>query len=131
MAKKKSRYEAEAAPQNNPFGGLGEVSFSAEEVTAYEKSKSEVPVPASTYSGGLVRVRLEKKGRGGKSVTVFYDFDKGQRGLLPDLLKDLKKHLASGGKVIDGTLELQGDQRPKAAEWLTSQGYKVKGQLVS
>ena len=130
MAKKKSRYDAGAVPQNNPFGDLGAVSFSEKEVTAYEKSKSAVPVSSVTYSGGLVRVRLEKKGRGGKSVTVFYDFDKGQRGLLPDLLKDLKKHLASGGKVIEGTLELQGDQRQKAAEWLTNQGYKVKGQLV-
>lgn len=129
MGKKKQRYVAEEAPANNPFGGL-DISFSNAELDAYEAEKESSESEITGFAGGIVRVRLEKKGRGGKSVTVFYDFDKDQEGALPELLKGLKKHLASGGKVLEDTIELQGDQRPKAASWLEAQGYKVKGQLT-
>ena len=123
MGKKKQRYQSEEAPQNNPFGGL-DLSFSNEELNAYEEEKEATANEPTTFTGGVVRVRLEKKSRGGKSVTVFYDFDKEQQGLLPELLKCLQKHLASGGKVVEDSLELQGDQRLKASEWLEEQGYK-------
>jgi translation initiation factor 1 len=113
---------------DNPFGSL-DISFSQSEVDAYENEKKHAAASKPKFPGGLVRVRLEKKGRGGKSVTVFYDFEKHQQGKLPQLLKGLKKTIATGGKIIDNGLELQGDQRQKAAEWLTSEGYKVKGQI--
>ncbi|MCH2206617.1 MAG: translation initiation factor [Lentisphaerales bacterium] len=129
MGKKKQRYQSEEAPSNNPFGGL-DLSFSNEQLSAYEEEKEAVANEPESFAGGLVRVRLEKKGRGGKSVTVFYEFDKEQDSSLPELLKGLKKHLAAGGKVVEDSLELQGDQRLKAAEWLEQQGYKVKGQLI-
>ena len=113
--------------QNNPFASL-EMSFSDEEVEVYEAAKKEEPQDKS-FSGGLVRVRLEKKGRGGKSVTVFYDFEKDQKGQLKELLAGLKKALATGGKLTEEGIELQGDLRKKSSEWLVSQGYKVKGQI--
>ena len=129
MSKKKQKYVADEAPSNNPFGGL-DISFSSEEMDAYENEKASLEPKTEDFVGGMVRVRLEKKGRGGKSVTVFYDFNKDQEGTLPELFKGLKRHLAAGGKVLEDTIELQGDQRQKAASWLEDHGFKVKGQLT-
>jgi translation initiation factor 1 len=110
----------------NPFDDLN-LSFSSDVLNASDSEESSLP--DQSYPGGLVRVRYEKKGRGGKSVTVFYDFNKEQGEALQDILKQLKKYLATGGIVVDRTMELQGDQRKKAAAWLESNGYKVKGSL--
>jgi translation initiation factor 1 len=113
---------------DNPFDSIN-ISFSEDEVNAFEAEKKKEASSKPRFSGGLVRVRLEKKGRGGKSVTVFYDFEKHQQGKMKALLTDLKKLIAAGGKLVDNGLELQGDQRQKASEWLIQQGYKVKGQI--
>jgi len=132
MAKKKRINLQESGFSTNPFESLG-VDFSAEETSAYEdqklQEKEQLQNDTPTFPGGVVRVRLEKKGRGGKSVTVFYEFDKDQAGALPKLLSALKKDLGIGGKATDELIELQGDQRRKAADWLSSHGYKVKGQI--
>ncbi|MCM8531813.1 MAG: translation initiation factor [Lentisphaeraceae bacterium] len=124
MGKKKVKYEVKEVPSNNPFGSL-DISFSEEENQSYEAEKEIENNKVESFAGGLVRVRLEKKGRGGKTVTIFYGFERDQK----NLFKDLKKHLATGGKVVDDELEFQGDQRLKAADWLGQKGYKVKGQL--
>jgi translation initiation factor 1 len=72
---------------------------------------------------GIVRVAREKSGRKGKTVTVV-------RGLpysdVADVASDLKRHCGSGGTVKDGTVELQGDHREKAATHLRARGYEVK-----
>lgn len=76
-------------------------------------------------SDGIVRVSCEKKGRGGKAVTVV-------RGLAMDeaalekLAKALKAACGSGGTVKDGAIEVQGDHRAKLMELLAAQGRKVK-----
>ena len=114
---------------NNPFGSLDNLSFSQKELDSYEDQKKREKELEPEFPGGLVRVRIEKKGRGGKSVTVFYEFEKDQQGKLKKLLSALKKRLAVGGKLINNGLELQGDQRKSASEWLIEQGYKVKGQI--
>jgi len=81
------------------------------------------PGRASTPSDGIVRVAREKAGRKGKTVTVVH-------GLPPAVVataaSDLKRHCGAGGTVKDGTIELQGDHREKAAARLTAQGYEVK-----
>jgi translation initiation factor 1 len=70
-------------------------------------------------------IRREKKGRGGKTVTIVYDLQ-----LTPDDLKALAKQLkqicGTGGTVKEGTIEIQGDHREKIAERLRSLGYKTK-----
>ena len=72
---------------------------------------------------GIVRVAREKSGRKGKTVTIV-------RGLpladVADVASDLKRHCGAGGTVKDGTVELQGDHREKAATRLRSRGYEVK-----
>ncbi|MFN8424431.1 MAG: translation initiation factor [Anaerolineae bacterium] len=70
-------------------------------------------------------IRREKKGRGGKTVTVVYDLV-----LKPDDLKALGKRLktvcGTGGTVKDGTIEIQGDHRDAIAAELQRIGYRTK-----
>jgi len=72
-----------------------------------------------------IRVRLDRKHRGGKSVTVI-------EGLcMPDaelknLLKQLKSRLGTGGAVKDDLLEIQGDRRDAVITVLEKMGYKPK-----
>ena len=70
-------------------------------------------------------IRREKKGRGGKTVTVIMELQ-----LTPDDMKalstKLKKSCGSGGAVKEDTIEIQGDHREKVAEELQKLGYKTK-----
>lgn len=81
---------------------------------------------AANAGDGIARLRYETKGRGGKGVTVIadlgYDDEK-----LKILAKMLKAKLSVGGAIKDGSIELQGDQRPAAAKLLREQGLTVKG----
>lgn len=127
MSRKKRVDYQSSDLHNNPFGTL-DIQFSSEALEQFRNEEDQLD-KSSGFSGGVVKVRLEKKGRGGKSVTVFYGFEKEQDGKIPDLLNELKKALATGGKLTDEGIELQGDLRKKGSDWLISQGYKVKGQI--
>jgi translation initiation factor 1 len=74
-----------------------------------------------------VIVRLEKKGRRGKAVTVLAGFTDDFPDELAELSRELRRKLGVGGTVADGTIELQGDQRRKAADHLEGLGYRVGG----
>ncbi len=70
-------------------------------------------------------IRREKKGRGGKTVTVIMDLQ-----LTPEdmkaLARKLKKTCGTGGAVKDGTIEIQGDHRDTIASTLQKLGYRTK-----
>lgn len=74
----------------------------------------------------VIRLRLEKGGRGGKAVTVLYDLPRN-----PDFLKELaarlKKLCGTGGTAQETTVELQGDCRERLRQILPTMGYQVKG----
>lgn len=73
-----------------------------------------------------IRIQREKKGRGGKQVTVLRDFQLTDKDLA-ELGKQLKKACGSGGTVKEGgIIEIQGDHREKIADVLQKQGYKTK-----
>jgi translation initiation factor 1 len=83
--------------------------------------KSE-PVPNRV----VAKLRLEKKGRGGKSVTVVYGLPDNET-FLRDLSQELKRACGAGGSVIEGGVELQGDLRERVRAALEKKGYTVKG----
>jgi translation initiation factor 1 len=70
-------------------------------------------------------VRLDKKQRGGKKVTLVQGFS-GSEDDLKDLGKILKTRCGAGGAVKDGEILIQGDFRDKIVEYLTKEGYKAK-----
>ncbi|MBO9394454.1 translation initiation factor [Caldilinea sp.] len=72
-----------------------------------------------------VRVGLERKGRGGKSVSVITGVTAAPAEL-ESLCKTLKNRLGAGGAVKGGIIEIQGDQRDKIVAILQEMGYQAK-----
>jgi len=70
-------------------------------------------------------VRRERKGHGGKTVTVI-DGVIGSDVELAALAQQLKKLCGSGGTIKDGNIEIQGDHCEKVQAKLSELGYKVK-----
>ncbi len=74
--------------------------------------------------GKPVRLLLDTKGRKGKSVTLVTGL-RHNPDTLKDLARLLKEFCGTGGTVKDGVIELQGDQRERAAVKLKSFNYRV------
>jgi len=74
---------------------------------------------------GIVRVRKETKGRGGKTVTAVKGIPLNENGIT-ELASKLKKILGTGGSVKDGIIEIQGDRCDAVTDILIKEGYKVK-----
>ena len=72
------------------------------------------------------RLRLESKGRGGKSVTVVDGLPR-NAAFVDALLRELKRALGTGGTAREGALELQGDRREALRPLLAARGFTVKG----
>lgn len=75
-------------------------------------------------------LRIEKQGRGGKTVTVIDGLPK-TNFFLKDLTKKLKNACGSGGTFLmdgkDGVIEIQGDKREQIRTLLAKEGIKSKG----
>jgi translation initiation factor 1 len=82
----------------------------------------DAPIPSRI----VAKVRVEKKGRGGKTVTVVYGLPDNAE-FLKELSQELKRACGTGGTVVEGGVELQGDLRPRVRDALMQRGYAVKG----
>jgi translation initiation factor 1 len=72
------------------------------------------------------RLRIEKSGRKGKTVTVVESLPR-NRAFLKELAGELKRVCGSGGKAGETHIEIQGDHRDKLREVLRGKGWVVKG----
>lgn len=75
--------------------------------------------------GRTVRLSLDTKGRKGKSVSLVSGLQHNP-ATMQEIARILKEHCGTGGTVKDGNIELQGDQRERAAEKLRKMNYVVK-----
>lgn len=115
MATKKDPFAAlEALRSSLPPGPAGSPSAAS--------GATPPPIAAPTKKGpARAVVRMERKGRGGKEVTVV---DK--LGLAPAALeawcRDLKQALGCGGAIDGDLIVLQGDLRTRVPAVLTAKG---------
>lgn len=72
-----------------------------------------------------LHVRIERSGRGGKTVTIVDNFI-GTSDDLNALGKKLKASCGVGGSIKDGQILIQGDHRDRIVTLLNSLGYRVK-----
>ena len=72
-----------------------------------------------------VRVGRERKGRGGKTVSIITGVMSRETGRQA-LLKLLKNKLGTGGALEEGQIIIQGDHRERIVEILNELGYKAK-----
>ena len=69
-----------------------------------------------------LKIRLEKKHRAGKIVTLVEGFV-GMEQDLEELGKRIKTFCGTGGSAKNNEIIVQGDQRDKVLQWLLKNGY--------
>jgi translation initiation factor 1 len=115
------------APFHNPFGALSSLRDSLPERPQPEApptpANAAAATSASTRTIPRAVVRIERSGRGGKEVTVVEHLALSPRER-EDWLKALKAALGCGGVLEGDHLVLQGDQRKRLPNLLTSRGVK-------
>ena len=74
----------------------------------------------------VARLRIEKQGRGGKTVTVVDGLPRNE-AFLRELATALKQACGTGGTVGQGAVELSGDVRDRIRALLAARGYTVTG----
>ena len=87
--------------------------------------KAQAQAQQLSKTDGVVRVSLQTKGRGGKSVTLVKGLPLDAVGLA-ELAKQLRNACGSGGTVKDGVVEVQGDHVATVMAALQKQSYVVK-----
>jgi translation initiation factor 1 (eIF-1/SUI1) len=107
----------------NPFAELSREVFP--ENTVLEPVEEDALVSKRKSKPRQVRMRREKTGRGGKEVTVLWDFAGLPDGERMTLLNTIKKRCGTGGKLLGQTMEIQGDQRDFLTKFLEVHDFHV------
>ena len=93
-------------------------------VSAPQPAASPGPLPTRQQNIPVI-VGIERKGRGGKTVSVLTGVKSPPAGKSA-LLKLLKSRLGAGGTLKDEVIEIQGARRDDIVAILTELGYKAK-----
>jgi len=102
------------------------IVYSTDPQPARHGSGPAAPQPASPPPREqTARIWRERKGRGGKTVTVVSGLQLTGPELAA-LAKQLKALCGSGGTVKEGDIEIQGDHRQRIAAELKKLGYQTR-----
>jgi translation initiation factor 1 len=112
-----------AMPRKNPFAALREQLGDKLPRGPQEVAPKDEPERALAEAvRERVTVRLERKGRGGKTVTLAEGPGLAKRPV-EELAREAGRALGLGARVEEGALVLQGDQRERLAAWLVKRGF--------
>ena len=115
----------------NPFADLqvdghpGSTISSNDLSTMSESTRNEnkqKPLPE-------IYVRLAKKGRAGKTVTVLSGFEDSMEADIKEIAVAIRRRLGTGGTIYDETIEVQGDHRIAVSNFLRDRGFRLKGEI--
>lgn len=107
--------------KNNDWKDRLNVVFSTNPNFKYETDKTD-EIETLDKKQQKLRVSIEKKGRGGKTVTLVKGFV-GNEEDLKDLSKILKTKCGVGGSAKDGEIIIQGEFKERIIDLLKSEGY--------
>lgn len=119
------------APPSNPLAALRALRDSLPPGPAGPAETEDGASGPGTESRGsapgkggstVVRLRLERRGRGGRTVTRLEGLPAGE---LEALGRELRRSLGVGASPDGDDLLLQGDLRERAATWLAGRGFGV------
>ena len=100
------------------------VVFSTNPDFTYEEETEQEPATLAPEKQNLI-VSIDRKGRGGKQVTLVTGFV-GTADDLSELGRTLKVKCGVGGSAKDGEITIQGDFRDRVVSILKDLGYKAK-----
>lgn len=100
------------------------VVFSTNPDFAYEETAEIEPETLEPSKQNLI-VSIDRKGRGGKQVTLVTGFV-GTSDDLAELGRILKVKCGVGGSAKDGEITVQGDFRDRVTALLKDMGYKAR-----
>ena len=98
--------------------------FSTNPDFTYEEESVEEQATIEPSKQNLI-VGIDRKGRGGKQVTLVTGFV-GTSDDLAELGRTLKVKCGVGGSAKDGEITIQGDFRDRVVALLKDMGYKAK-----
>ncbi len=93
-------------------------------------SRKKTPAEKALHAGvrpmeQRVIIRLDRKGRGGKSVTIIEGLRMPQKKM-EELLRQVKTRLGAGGTIKDTCFEIQGDHCDTLMAVFEKMGYRPK-----
>lgn len=100
------------------------VVFSTNPDFNYAEESEEEPQTLEPSRQNLI-VSIDRKGRGGKQVTLVTGFV-GTSDDLAELGRTLKEKCGVGGSAKDGEITIQGDFRDRVVALLKDMGYRAK-----
>ena len=100
------------------------VVFSTNPDFAYEEHSTAEEATLEPSKQNLI-VSIDRKGRGGKQVTLVTGFV-GTSDDLAELGRTLKVKCGVGGSAKDGEITIQGDFRDRVTTLLKDMGYRAK-----
>jgi translation initiation factor 1 len=117
-----SKKKMEKLDLSNFFVSMNEADDSFKVLEEGKQEEEEVLLPSSAQK---LLVRKEKKGRGGKVVTIVEGY-KGNPQTLEELTKKIKQQCGVGGATKGKDIIIQGDLADKVVKILISSGYNAK-----
>lgn len=112
-------------PGSNPFAKLAAMRDAlplGEAKTPAAQAVAAVVDPVAALLARRLVVRRERKGRGGKTVTVVQWPDGAEAAALDALAKELRKGLGTAAQREEASIAVQGDIADRVATWLAGRG---------